>query len=107
MEKSDLLDKALEMIMGDLDDIEGSGAMSHSAEECPDPLTCSDHDSELGSALAPGEKEPAALKIEVSKMGMPSMEGPSAEEPSIDDKGEHGEELDAEDVEALKKLLRA
>ena len=106
MEKTDLLDKALEMIMGDLDDIEGSGAMSHSAEECPDPLTCSAHDGELGSALAPGDKEPA-VKIEVSKMGLPSMDGEKAEEPSIEDKGEHGEELDAEDVEALKKLLRS
>lgn len=106
MEKTDLLDKALEMIMGDLDDIEGSGAMSHSADECPDPLTCSAHDSELGSALAPGDKEPA-VKIEVSKMGLPSMDGEKAEEPSIEDKGEHGEELDAEDVEALKKLLRS
>ncbi len=106
MEKTDLLDKALEMIMGDLDDIEGSGAMSHSADECPDPLTCSAHDSELGSALAPGDKEPA-VKIEVSKMGLPSMDGEKDAEPSIEDKGEHGEELDAEDVEALKKLLRS
>jgi hypothetical protein len=107
MDKPDLLDKALEMIMGDLDDVEGSSVMSHSADECPDPLTCSAHDSELGSALAPGDKEPEGVKIEVKKIGMPSMEGDKAEEPSIDDKGEHGEELDAEDVEALKKLLRS
>ena len=106
MEKTDLLDKALEMIMGDLDDMEGSSAMSHSADECPDPLTCGAHDSELGSALAPGDKEPA-VKIEVSKMGLPSMDGEKAEEPSIDDKGEHGESLDQEDIDALKKLLRS
>ncbi len=107
MNKSDMLDKALEMIMGDLDDIEGSSAMSHSADECSDPLTCSAHDSELGAPWASGDKEPAAVKIEVSKLGMPSMDGKTADEPSIDDKGQHGEELDAEDVEALKMLLRS
>ncbi len=106
MEKTDLLDKALEMIMGDLDDMEGSEAMKHSPEECPDPLTCSAHDGALGSALAPGDKEPA-VKIEVSKMGIPSMDGEKEEEPSIDDKGEHGESLDEEDIDALKKLLRS
>ena len=105
MEKADLLDKALEMIMGDLDDVEGSGAMSHSAEECPDPLTCSAHDSELGSSLEPDDKGPA-VKIEVSKLGIPSMDGAKEEEPDLNDKGEKGESLSPEDAEILKKLLR-
>ena len=99
MEKSDLLDKALELIMGDLDDMEGKGAMSHSADECPDPLTCGAHDSELGGSLT--DEKPAV------KMGLPSLDGEKSDEPSIDDKGEHGESLDQEDIDALKKLLRS
>lgn len=100
-----MLDMALEKLMGDMDDLEGSSAMSHSQEECPDPLTCSAHDSELGDSLAPGDKEPA-VSIEVHKLGIPTLDGAKAEEPSLDDKGEHGEELSAEDAEILKKLLR-
>lgn len=107
MEKSAMLDKALELIMSDLDDMEGKSAMSHSMDECPDPLTCGEHDSELGSSLSsevkPGEEDPAAVKIEISKMGLPSMDGGKA--PSLDDKGEDGEGLSPEDAEILKKLL--
>lgn len=98
-----MFDKALEMLMGDMDDMEGSSAMSHSAEECPDPLGCTDHDMEHGKDLTPDGGGPS-VKIEVSKMGIPSMDG--KKEPSLDDKGENGEELSPEDAEILKKLLK-
>ena len=99
MEKSAMLDKALELVMGDLDDMEGSSAMSHSMDECPDPLTCGQHDSDLGDGLS---KEPAAVSIEVHK-GLPSLDGEKA--PSLDDKGEDGEDMSPEDAEILRKLL--
>lgn len=102
MDKSALFDMALEKLMGDMDDMEGKGAMSHSAEECPDPLTCDQHDSELGEHLTPGEHEPAAVKIEVHKLGMPSLDGVKDEEEGS--KADEG--LSPEEAEALKKLLR-
>ena len=42
-DKTALLDAALEHFLGDMDDLEGSAVMSHSVEDCPDPLTCKDH----------------------------------------------------------------
>ncbi len=110
MNKSDLMDVALEKLMGDMDDLEGSSAMSHSAEDCPDPLGCKMHDDELGENLNPANAEKMGapvVSIEVKKMGdgLPSMEG-AKDEPSLDDKGEHGEGLSDEDAEILKKLLK-
>ena len=99
MEKADLLDRALEKIFDELDEIEGKVATSHSAEDCPDPLNCPEHESELGEHLSPeklpGESEPAAVKIEVHKMGMPTLDGKKAEEG-----------LSPEEAEELKKLLK-
>ena len=46
MKDSEMLDKALAQIMEELDEIEGTSALSHSAEECPDPLTCTQHKDE-------------------------------------------------------------
>lgn len=102
--KVDLMDKALEMILNDMDDMEGNRATSHSLEECPDPLSCSQHDSELGD-MAPEKDEnepgsPAAVEITVHKMGIPSMEGEKLKE---EDEGDH---LTSEEAEDLKKLLK-
>ena len=99
-----MMDSALAKIMGELDDVEGSSAMSHSMDECPDPLTCGQHDDEAGESLA-GEKP--AVSIEIHKLGMPSLDGGKADEPSLDDKGEEGQSLSPEDAEILKKLLKA
>ncbi len=110
MAKSDMMEMALEKLLGDMDDLEGSAAMAHSAEDCPDPLGCKMHDDELGEHLSPGDKpgEPAeGVEIEIKKIGpgMPSMEG-AKDEPSVDDLGQHGEGLSEEDAEELRKLLK-
>lgn len=103
-EKAGLLDKALDMLIGDMDDMEGHGAMSHSLEECPDPLMCSEHDSELGD-MAPEKEEPgspAAVEVTVHKMGLPTMDGKSEK----DESEEGGDHLTPEEAEELKKLLK-
>jgi hypothetical protein len=103
MEKEEMLDKVLAMLSGDMDDIEGRGAMEHSMDECPDPLGCTMHDGEHGdslSGLAAGDKSPAAVTLEVKKGGLPSMEG----ELGDGEKAEDG--LDPDTLDALKKLLK-
>jgi len=102
MDKVKLFDAALDKLMGDMDDMEGTSAMAHSQEECPDPLGCKMHDGELGKELAPEGGEPAAVKIEIKKLGMPSLDG--AKEGDGEGKAEEG--LSPEDEEALKKLLK-
>lgn len=99
MNKTDLLDLVLEKLMGDMDDMEGTSAMAHGADDCPDPLGCSQHDDDRGEALA-GDGEPAAVKVEVSKLGLPSLDGAKDE-----DGGKAGDELSPEEAEALRKLL--
>ena len=106
MDKSALIDAALDKLIGDMDDMEGKGAMAHSLDECSDPLTCGMHDGELGDNLSPATAgEPAAVKIEVSHLGgnkgMPSLDG-------VTEGGEKGadEELSPEEADMLKKLLR-
>ena len=102
MKKDELMDLALEKIMGDMDDMEGHSAMSHSLEECPDPLTCAQHSGELGHHLTPDGGEPAAVKIEIHKMGLPSLDGAK-----LDEEGKKAEGgLSPEESEALKKLLK-
>lgn len=96
MDKSALMDMVLDKIMGELDDVEGSSAMAHSAEECPDPLTCSQHDGELGEHLTPAEGPDG----EIEKGGLPSMDGAKAED--ADPAGE----LSPEEAEELRKLLK-
>ena len=99
MEKDKLLDMALEKIMNELDDIEGTSANSHSLEECPDPLNCKMHDGEL-DGLAPEKQEdgsPSAVTVEVHKMGLPSLTGGKEKE---------GEGLSEEEAEELRKLLK-
>ncbi len=98
MEKSALFDAALDRIMSELDEVEGGSAMSHSAEDCPDPLGCKEHDGEHADSLS--GKEPAAVKIEVSKLGMPTLDGGKAEGES---KAEDG--LSPEEAEELRKLI--
>ena len=102
MEKAKMFDMALDKMLGELDDIEGHGAMSHSLEECPDPMNCDMHDGDLGENLAPEKQEegsPAAVEITVHKMGMPSMDGKS------DSKAEE-DHLSPEEAEELRKLLK-
>jgi hypothetical protein len=104
MKPSEMMEMALEKLAGDMDDIEGHGAMAHSAEECPDPLSCSMHDDEHGDNLSKVEPGTAdGVEIEIKKVGpgMPSMDG-EKEEP--EGKAEDG--LSEEDAEELRKLLK-
>lgn len=104
MNKSDLMEMALEKLVGDMDDLEGSSAMEHSPEECPDPLGCKMHDAESGDSLSieanPGDKP-----------GLPSMKGTPSKgdgEEGADLGGEPAAEggLSEEEAELLKKLLK-
>ncbi len=97
MDKNALLDMALEKLMGDMDDIEGSSALEHDIDHCEDPLSCTMHDGELGENLSGGEGKPDLVKIEVKKMGLPTLE--------VGKKAEDG--LDPEDLEKLRELLQA
>ena len=99
--KTELLDMALEKLMGDMDELEGKGAMAHSLEECPDPLNCTMHDMEESHKLMPEDGKPA-VSIEVHKMGMPTLDGEKAE--GDGEKAEEG--LSPEEAEELKKLLK-
>ena len=96
MDKASMLDAALDKILGELDDVEGKGAMSHSMDECPDPFNCKEHESDSGSTMTPDGGEPS-IKIEISKMRLPSMEG--KEGPAEDG-------LSSDEQEELKKLLK-
>lgn len=98
MDKTELLDKVLEMLSGDMDDIEGAGAMAHSMDECSDPLGCKMHDAAEGESLTPGDKP--AVVIEEKKMGLPSMEG------ELGEGGKAEDGLDPDALEALKKMLK-
>jgi hypothetical protein len=115
MENKDLFDSALSKLMDDMDDMEGSSAMSHSMDECPDPLICPQHDSETGENLTSEHSGTAdnvtrngadpVVSIEIKKMGLPTLEGDNGQDESGSgmeaDSGLHPEEL-----EALRKLLR-
>lgn len=92
-----MFDAALDRIMSELDDVEGGSAMAHSAEDCPDPLGCTMHESENAEPLA-GDK--GASVVEIKLGGAPSMEGDSADD---DSKAEDG--LSPEEAEELRKLL--
>ena len=101
-----MMDKALAMLADDMDSMEGDSAMSHSMDDCPDPLGCTMHDSETGANLTPDGGAPA-VTIAIHKPGMPSLDGmKEGDGPSLDDKGEEGESLSPEDAEILKKLLK-
>lgn len=98
--KSDMMDEALERLAGDMDAMEGRDAMKHPMEECPDPMTCTQHDDELGEGIA--EDKPVGVAIEVKPIpGMPSMEGEKSE-----GEGSAEEGLSPEDVEELRKLVK-
>lgn len=102
MDKSGVIDKALEMLAGDMDELEGKSAMAHSLDDCPDPLTCGEHDGEVGEAMA-GEGKPA-LEI---KIGMPTMEGKAADDhPDSDEEPHHAGDLSDDEAEELAKLLK-
>lgn len=96
MDKNAMLEMALDKIMGDLDDVEGKSAMAHEMDECPDPLNCKMHEGSSSDNLTPEGGMPA-IKIEVSKMKMPSMDGKSAEDM---------DGLSDDESEELKKLLK-
>jgi hypothetical protein len=110
MNKSALLDIALEKLAGDMDDLEGSSAMSHSAEECPDPLGCKMHDGEMGDNLTPAAAEKAdgkpILEIEVKSGGLPSMEGAKDGESKAEEAVENADGLSADEAEELFELLK-
>ncbi len=108
MNKSELLDIALGKLSGDMDDLEGSSAMSHTAEECPDPLGCKMHDGELGDNLSPAAAEKVdgkpILEIEVKGEGLPSMQG--AKDDKAEEEVEHADGLSADEAEELFELLK-
>ncbi len=95
MDRSAIFDAALERLMGDMDDMEGSSAMKHSVDECPDPMSCDQHDSELGENLTPAPKPAIAIEIK------------GAEPESMDEGMEAAEDkLSPEEAEELRKLLK-
>lgn len=100
MDKSALLDIALEKLMGDMDDLEGSGAMSHSAEDCPDPLGCDQHEAEHSANMTHDDGNPS-LTIKVGHGLPPSLE--DSKEGEIRPGAEEG--LSEEEAAELKKLL--
>jgi hypothetical protein len=103
MNKSELMEMALEKLVGDMDDLEGSGAMAHSTEDCPDPLGCTMHEAEAGDSLS-SDAKPG------DKPGLPSMKGtPSkgdGEEVVEEAEGAAEDGLSAEEAEELRKLLK-
>ena len=101
MKEDKLMDAALERIMNDLDDIEGKSAMEHSLEDCPDPLNCDQHGLEAGKNLTP---EPSAIKIEIHKPGMPTLDGEKLAEEGEGTKSDEG--LSPAEAEELRKLLK-
>lgn len=100
MNKDKFIEFALDKIMHELDEIEGEGAMSHDLDDCPNPLVCDMHNSDLSDSMS--QEKPAAIKIEVKKMGMPSLDG----EEEGDKEESLGEGLSLEEAEELKKLLK-
>jgi hypothetical protein len=101
MDKTKLLDMALDMLGNDMDGMEGRAAREHSIDQCDDPLMCDMHADENGEALSglgPDKVEAGdggGVSIEVKKLGMPSMEAG----------GKAEESLDPEEQDALRKLL--
>ena len=62
MDNREQMDKALEMMMSDMDDMEGKESMAHSMEECHDPMNHSEH-NDRGSG--PSAKSDTALSDDV------------------------------------------
>ena len=101
MKDDEMMEAALMRIMDDLDGIEGKSANSHSLEECPDPMNCTQHDSEVSDNLTPEGGKPAAdLTIVVGKGMMPKL---GSMEKGEEGKAEEG--LSAEESAELEKLL--
>ena len=100
MEKDKMIEAALDRITSELDDVEGHSAMEHSLEECPDPLNCDQHGLEAGKNLTPDGGGPS-VKIEVHKLGMPSLDGAKEKE-----EGKSEEGLSEDEAEQLRKLLK-
>lgn len=101
MHKAEMFDKALDMLMGDMDDMEGKSALSHSMEDCPNPLECDQHDGEEGKDLTP-DHDSRSLEIKVS--GLPTLEGKQEGKEGAMNRAEEG--LSTEEAEQLKKLLK-
>ena len=100
MKDSEMMDAALERLINDMDDMEGKSAMSHSLEECPDPLNCTQHDEDMKENLVGDKGKPAAdLTIVVGDGMMPKLG-------SREKEGEgESEGLSSDEAEVLKKLL--
>ena len=104
MKDSDSMDAALARILDDMDDLEGKAANAHSLEECPDPLTCTQHDEEMKDNLTPGDKKPAAdLTIVVGDGMMPKLGGREAG--AEGEEGSADEGLSADEAAELRKIL--
>lgn len=101
MKKAALFDRALDRLLGDMDDIEGREVMEHSADECPDPLGCTQHEIEHSDNLST-EGDPAVVKVEVKKARMPSLDGATEES----EEASEAAGLTPEEAEELRKLLK-
>jgi hypothetical protein len=104
MEKSAMIEAALSKLMDDMDGMEGDAAMQHDMSECPDPMGCTMHDSELGQSLTPNPKPDLAIEIKGPEESGDSLLGKSMEEGSPAE-GAEGK-LSPEEAEVLKKLLK-
>ena len=99
MKDDDMIDRALALLSGDMDDLEGSGAMQHTLDECPDPLGCKMHEDEKADPLSTLD-EPS-VTVTIGK-GLPTLGVPG--DKGEDEKAEDG--LSPEDAEELRKLLK-
>ena len=100
MKDSDHMDAALAKILDDMDDMEGKSAMSHSLEDCPDPMSCTQHDDEVKGNLTPEDgKSAPGLTIVVGDGMMPKLGEKGSEE------GKADEGLSPEEAAELRKIL--
>jgi hypothetical protein len=91
----EIVEKVLRMLSDDMDGIEGKSTMMHQIEDCPNPLTCDMHDSELKGTEIPGEGE-------MENKGLPSLDGAK----EGDGEKEPSEGLSPAEAEELRKLLK-
>ncbi len=106
-EKASLFEAALDRLLDDMDSTEGHAATAHSVDECPNPLSCTQHDEESMGNLAPDKK--AAIEIEVHKDPKHLAEGGEAPMDLHLKKGALHKELGVSDDERIpgKKLDKA
>lgn len=104
MKDSDSMDAALERIINDMDDMEGKAAMSHTLEECPDPMNCTMHDDDVKGNLTPEDgKSKTGLTIIVGDGMMPKLGDKVSDGPGSEEKSDEG--LSPEEAAELRKIL--